>query len=62
MSFTMRERLALTPQTSEEQPNHHHLDQCFAGLPFPLVIFYLNVYDEKINQASAPLPISYLQI
>lgn len=31
--------LALAPQTSEEQPNHCHLDQWFAGLGFPLVIF-----------------------
>ena len=46
----------LARQTSEEQPNHCHLDQCFTGLDFPLVILTHSFYNAKSNAVFAPPP------
>ncbi len=51
-----RNRLVAPPQASEEEPDHRHLDQCFARLHFSLVIPGSIFYCGKAIHMSAPLP------
>src|SRR6266568_9003337 len=51
-----RNWFVLARQTSEEQPNHCHLDQCFTGLNFPLVILTHSSITGNPTRVFAPPP------